>query len=185
MLQAGCRLGLPAEALDEVRVLREAAVQQLERDLAPELLVLGQEHVRHAPAPEAGEDLVARVDGRAGCDFCHERPSESRTWSTDLAIGAATVAPKPPLDSSTITAIATFGCWAGAKATNAGWVRFEPFAPICAVPVLPAIETPGICTGVPVPSSTTFSIICVTPAAVEELITWLSTVGLIVCTVWP
>ena len=51
VLQAGGGLRLAAEALDEAGVLGEPAVQQLQRDLAPELLVLGQEHVGHAAAP--------------------------------------------------------------------------------------------------------------------------------------
>jgi len=51
VLQGGGRLSLTAEALHEIRILREASVQQLERDVTSELLVLGQEHVGHPPAP--------------------------------------------------------------------------------------------------------------------------------------
>ena len=53
VLQAGGGLRLAAEALDEPGIRGEAAVQQLQRDLAPELLVLGQEHVGH-PAGSPG-----------------------------------------------------------------------------------------------------------------------------------
>ena len=55
----------------------------------------------------------------------------------------------------------------GAKAMNqaSSW----PFRPVCAVPVLPAICTPGIWAARPVPSSTTCFIIPVTAAAVCSL----------------
>ena len=45
-------------------------------------------------------------------------------------------------------------------------VVFTWLTPVSAVPVLPATLIPGICAAVPVPDSTTFSIICVRVAAV-------------------
>jgi hypothetical protein len=95
------------------------------------------------------------------------------------------VPPKPPWDWSTVTAIATFGSWAGANATNDGCVRFRPLAPIDAVPVLPATLMPESWTAVPVPSSTTLVIIWVTSCAVVGLITCEYTLGVIVFTVTP
>ena len=66
---------LAAEALDELHVVRVPLVEHLDRDLATELLVLGEPDVGHAAATElalepvpAGEDGAASlVDGR------HER----------------------------------------------------------------------------------------------------------------
>ena len=52
VLQAGGAGRLAAEALDELVVLGEAAVQQLQRDLAPELQVLGAVDVGHAARAE-------------------------------------------------------------------------------------------------------------------------------------
>ena len=146
VLEAGRRLGLAAEALDEVRVLGEAAVQQLQRDLAPELLVLGQEHVGHPPGAEAREHLVAAVDDRAvvdarsGIGSCRssvdlrEQRLDDRPWrsaprrSRRSRPGTARSSPRSPPSGSAI----------GAKPMNHGWVRFDPWTPTCAVPVLPA-----------------------------------------------
>jgi hypothetical protein len=63
---------LPAEALDELDVVRVPLVEHLDRDLAAELLVLGEPDVGHAAGAElplepvpAGEDRAASlVDGR-------------------------------------------------------------------------------------------------------------------------
>ena len=75
VLEPGGRLGLAAEALDELGVLGEAAVQQLQRDLAPELLVLGEEHVGHPARAEPRDEPVAAVDQRSGGDLdCHLAP---------------------------------------------------------------------------------------------------------------
>jgi len=83
-----------------------------------------------------------------------------------------------------VTAIATRGLFSGAKPMNQGWVRPDPAVPTEAVPVLPANSIPPPSwAGVPVPSSTTFFIICATAAAVEGFITWAITWGGNVCTV--
>ena len=84
---------------------------------------------------------------------------------TCLAMGAATVPPKPPIERSTVTATATRGWFAGAKAMNQGWVRFE-LGTIWAVPVLPATSMPWSAAAVPVPSLTTCVIIWPTSWAV-------------------
>src|SRR3954453_22783171 len=55
--EAGRARGLATEALDELLVGREAAVQELERDLASQLLVLDAEDVGHPPRAEPVEDL--------------------------------------------------------------------------------------------------------------------------------
>jgi hypothetical protein len=53
VLKAGGSLGLSPEALHKARILGEAPVQQFQRDLAPELLVLGQIYVGHSSGPQA------------------------------------------------------------------------------------------------------------------------------------
>src|SRR5205807_5385500 len=68
VLQAGGVRGLAAEALDELAVLREAPVQQLQRDVAPELLVDSAVDVRHPARADAVLDPVAPVDDGAGLD---------------------------------------------------------------------------------------------------------------------
>ena len=97
VLQPGGGLSLAPEALDEVGVGREPAVQELQRHLAAKLLVLGEEHVGHAAGAEARDNLVSVVDDRSGREIGHGHwPSESSVCITSRAIGAATVAPKPP-----------------------------------------------------------------------------------------
>ena len=71
VLEAGGGLGLAPEALDEARVLGEPVVQELQRDLAPELLVLGEEHIGHASGAEPGDDLVPPIDQRAAGELGH------------------------------------------------------------------------------------------------------------------
>ena len=51
MRQARRVLGLAAEALDELLVVRVAVVEDLDRDAAAELLVLGEVDVAMPPAP--------------------------------------------------------------------------------------------------------------------------------------
>jgi hypothetical protein len=64
------RLRLAPEALDEELVVRVAVVEDLDRDAAAELLVLGQIDIRHAPGAQLAQDAVApveeRVDQRVG-----------------------------------------------------------------------------------------------------------------------
>ncbi len=62
MLEAGGRLGLAPEAFDEVWVGGKPIVQELQRDPARQLLVLGQENVRHAARAKLRHHLVAAVD---------------------------------------------------------------------------------------------------------------------------
>ena len=68
VLQARRAGRLAPEALDERDVLGQVAVEQLERDAAPELLVLGLVDVGHPAGAELGDDLVAAVDHRVGLD---------------------------------------------------------------------------------------------------------------------
>ena len=84
VLQAGGGLGLAAEALDESRILGETAVQQLQRDLASELLILGEEDIGHAARPEAGDHAVAPVDERAWFELshCRKEAASSRHWQS-------------------------------------------------------------------------------------------------------
>jgi hypothetical protein len=56
------RLGLAPEALDEEIVVRVTLVQNLDRDPAAEILVLGEVDVRHAARPELADDAVAAVE---------------------------------------------------------------------------------------------------------------------------
>ena len=71
MLQRRGRLRLPAEALDKAGILGKATVQQLERHLAVELLVLGQVDVCHAAGTEAVKHPVAPVDDGPRVEFAH------------------------------------------------------------------------------------------------------------------
>ena len=62
MVQPGGVPRLPFESLDELVVARVALVQDLQRDLPPELLVLGQVHVGHPARAEPALDAVAPVE---------------------------------------------------------------------------------------------------------------------------
>ena len=66
VLEPGRRLGLTAEALDESGILGEPPVEQLQRHPAPELLILGAEHVGHASAAQAREELILTERRRGG-----------------------------------------------------------------------------------------------------------------------
>ena len=59
-----CRsvLGLAAEALDELVVVRVAAVEDLDRDAAAQDLVLGEVHVGHPARAELAHDAIAPVE---------------------------------------------------------------------------------------------------------------------------
>ncbi len=74
VLQAGGGRGLAAEALDELVVLGEAAVQHLERDLAAEVGVLGAVDVGHPARADPVDDPVAAVDERVVGDLGHPLP---------------------------------------------------------------------------------------------------------------
>ena len=77
--------------------------------------------------------------------------SHSAACRTLRATGAAAVPPNPAPTS--ITATATFGFCAGAKATNqaSASLGFLEFGHSSAVPVLPATVTPGSAPALPVP----------------------------------
>jgi len=62
MLQSRRRFGLAPEALDELAILGEAAVQDLERDLALQVRVLGEPDVGHAAGADPSQDPVTAVD---------------------------------------------------------------------------------------------------------------------------
>ena len=66
VVEVGGRLGLAAEALDEVGVDGELGEQHLDRHLAIEQAVVAEEHVGHPAAPDALQQLVAIVDDRVG-----------------------------------------------------------------------------------------------------------------------
>ena len=103
-----CRPGrarrLAAEALDELVVLGEAAVEQLQRDAAAELQVLGAVDVGHPARADPVEHLVALVDDRVAGDAVDAHPPSAS--STCLATGAATTPPVPPWTRSSTTATA-------------------------------------------------------------------------------
>ncbi len=72
VLQAGGTRRLAPEPLDELRVLREAPVQDLQRDITAELQVLGAIHVRHPARADPLEDAIATIDdGLGGQTFIH------------------------------------------------------------------------------------------------------------------
>ena len=60
--------GLALEALDELVVLGEVVVQDLDRQVPTQQLVLGQVHVGHAAGAEARDHPVAAVDDGVGLD---------------------------------------------------------------------------------------------------------------------
>ena len=62
--EAGGVFRLAAEALDELLVVCVAVVQDLDRDPAPELLVLGQVDVGHPAGAELADNPVAPVEER-------------------------------------------------------------------------------------------------------------------------
>ena len=72
--EPGCRLRLAAEALDEEVVARVALVEDLDRDAAPELLVLGEVDVGHAAGAELPQDPVAAVEERVDEGVRERRP---------------------------------------------------------------------------------------------------------------
>jgi hypothetical protein len=64
VVEVGGRLGLAAEALDEVGVDGELGEQHLDRHLTVEQAVVAQEDLGHAATPDALDQLVAVVDDR-------------------------------------------------------------------------------------------------------------------------
>ena len=64
MVESRSVLRLAAETLDELVVVRVAAVEDLDRDPTPELLVLGEVDVGHPTRPELALDPVAPVKER-------------------------------------------------------------------------------------------------------------------------
>ena len=74
VLQAGGGRRLAAEALDELVVLGEAAVEELERDLAAELLSSAQYTSAMPPDAEPADDPVAAVDERVARELRHLLP---------------------------------------------------------------------------------------------------------------
>src|SRR2546428_6932685 len=163
MVQARGCLRLPSKPPDERTVPGVLGGEDLDRDGALEGGVDSSEDLRHAAGAESGSDAVAAHENR----FRH--PFTPRYVSiTCLAIGAATWPPVaslprlPPSNTTTATTICGFP--AGAKDTNQAWGAAP--VPCWAVPVLPATVMPGILAYVPVPWSTTATIICVSSPAV-------------------
>src|SRR5262249_23064863 len=121
-------LRLATEPLDELLVAGVPVVQDLDRDAAAELLVLGEIDVRHPAGAELAHDLVATVEEgsdervRNGhLESLQGSPRPQRPSSdcmTCFAIGAETAPPKPFNCFSRTTATATFGFTAGANAMN-------------------------------------------------------------------
>ncbi len=73
-----------AEPRAEDRVVREARLEQLDRDATTELGIGGHVHVRHAAAPDEGTDLVAPGDHACAlCDLVH-RPLGSHRHAVVL-----------------------------------------------------------------------------------------------------
>src|SRR5665811_1412197 len=112
------RDSLCPEALGEVAVLAQSAVQELDRDSSVEDGVGGRPDLTHAADGDApGQGVAATQDGALG--GVHRF---NTAWMTVRAIGAATLPPKASLPafppSSTTTATAMVGWSAGAKATN-------------------------------------------------------------------
>ena len=121
VLEAGRGFGLAAEALDEFAVLGEMPVQDLERDSALKVGVLGEPDVGHPAGADFLQQAVARVENAV---LAYLRGHSTLLFFLaqqgfrDFAkIGAATSPPKAPVHSIE-TAIAIFGSSAGAKPMN-------------------------------------------------------------------
>src|SRR5438128_3839833 len=110
-------LRLPPEPLDELLVGGVPVVQELQRDAAAELLVLGEVHIRHPARSElpldhitgierASDQCVAQAHGFPATGF--DAPGRIACTSC-LAMGAATAPPNPPAECSMTTAPATTG----------------------------------------------------------------------------
>ena len=144
VLEAGRRLGLAAEALDELLVLGEAVVEDLDRDLAIELGVVGEPDVGHPARADLALELVALVDHRP---LARRRPSALlaspsrssreqdlhhllRDRGGDVAARSRRCARPSPRPRSA-------GSSAGAKPMNQAWLMSFSMS-ISAVPVLPA-----------------------------------------------
>ena len=121
--------GLALEALDELVVLGEVVVQDLDGQVPPQQLVLGEVHVGHAARAQARDDPVAAVDDGVRLDH------RSRLSITSRATGAANAAPCPGTPWS-VTATATRGALTGAKAMNQTLLIALPIC-VSAVPGLP------------------------------------------------
>ena len=186
VVQPGGGARLACEPLDELRVLVVAIVQDLDRDLAVQVDVLGEEDARHAPRADAADDAVPAVEQptvdrglvsgphRAAPDCSTRCPVITAIPSQQLVRGRrGRRVPRPFRRSRwsprSTTAIATFGDDTGANATNQASDSGRPvesLRPVCAVPVLPATWRSPICAAWPVPSSTTR---CMMPASVEAV----------------
>ena len=126
VVEPGGALRLAPEALDELVVGGVPVVQQLQRDAAAELLVLGEIDVGHPARAELALDHVALVEDAVdqGVSGGHTVPtSRFRRWGKSaciscFAIGAAIAPPKPFNWCSTATAPAIVGLSAGAKKMN-------------------------------------------------------------------
>ncbi len=109
--QRGGARGLAPEALDELLVFGEVVVQDLDGDLAAEQLVLGEVDVGHAARAEPRDHAVAPVDDRLGLNHgAAFRSPGGRPARRRRRPGRA----RP----CSVTAIATRGSGAGAKAMN-------------------------------------------------------------------
>src|SRR6516162_5354390 len=82
MVQRGEHVGFAAEARYAFRIVREAFGKDLQRDVAPELRVVGAIHVAHAARAEGTGNLV--VTELRACGEWHARVSQ-------LATGDATI----------------------------------------------------------------------------------------------
>ncbi len=105
MAEAGGVPRLALEALDELVVARVPLVEHLQRDLAPELLVLGQIHLGHPAGAELAHDPVATVEsgadqavfevgGHRGYELAFDAVGRIACISC-FAMGAAIAPPKP------------------------------------------------------------------------------------------
>ena len=74
MLQARRRFGLATEALDELPVLGEAAVQNLQRHLTLKVGVFGEPDVGHPSRADPAQDPVAGVDDASLAHLSHRAP---------------------------------------------------------------------------------------------------------------
>ena len=64
MIQRPCGSCMPSETLDRTSIVSEVGREELERNLATERQILGEEHDTHSAAAQRGMDAIATARAR-------------------------------------------------------------------------------------------------------------------------
>src|SRR5207248_173916 len=133
-----CVLGFAPEALDERVVGSVAVVEDLDRDAAAELLVLGEVDVRHPAGAEFADDSVTAVeDGVDQGVACYSHSLTSSTSSSG-----------PPAVWGDITRLSFWGWIRTTVWPPASTTRFSTCGSIATPPLAIVEATIAICSGV-------------------------------------